>query len=695
MKIKHLSLLVFSAASFCASCGCSANNNDQKILNDANAVIEKSETPIITCHDAVLATQEAGIDLEAHHLAQDDYCFAFDFDAKRFVIMNEAGDVVHSSRSYERNKDTYRYFRFTNAYDPTSVYSQYLTKDFAGADILVVTTGLDMGANWNVKNLTYYNESTIAKNIVLRTYSDYLTIMAPTDNIVHYGDANNVFITEMNDDKEFHAYGTYAYIQPSAGNIYLEQDSSVDLFELKENSTAKVNVAPGVTVEAAINAPMIPAKNDLNIHEINENNYQLITDAEIKPNKTNFFRLNSDVDFPVTTVDSTNAWLIENNFFLDLNGHKISFTGNQKSIYEGKSKVDGDKYHIGILLEANDTDLEGYIIDTQSTRYERPSIELNDCSIIVAGNEEHSAKLNITSGQISDIRGVANDFSPEKKPEGWLSYNNPAVLVIGNTTNTPDKRTAYNSSFDMYGGYIRSKIGPKLQERFESGQEIAWPFKCIQPRGEGATVNMSYGDLYSHAYCISGQGVTAESHDQFGGTIVNITGGTIVGGLGHYPSDDGTTEDVYTPLFFPQGGNLNITGGNITGPTCLDMKSGTATIDGGIFTATRQYEEIYCCESGSIADGSVILLEPNTHYSGGDIKVDITDAKMISQHGYITNIIPIKATSAGHEYKNVNATHSGGTYFYALNKGTHIGEGVPTTMANITVTGGTWTPSNR
>ena len=73
-----------------------------------------------------------------------------------------------------------------------------------------------------------------AKNIYLNTFSDYLTITAPTDNVVHYGDANNVFITEMNDDKEFHAYGTYAYIQPSMGNIYLESSSTTDLFELKD-----------------------------------------------------------------------------------------------------------------------------------------------------------------------------------------------------------------------------------------------------------------------------------------------------------------------------------------------------------------------------------------------------------------------------------------------------------------------------
>lgn len=678
MKFKHITLLVLSAAGFCASC---ANNSaQQKFLNEVNNVVTKNKEQINTCYDAVNIAKGAGYDLEGYQLSNKDECFAFDLTNKTFVVMN--GDkVVNAPHRYRKNKDSYAYFKFTDAYDATSVYSQYLTKDFKGADMLVVTTGLDMGENKNVKNVIYNNTSLIEKNIVLNTFCDYLTITAPTDNITHYGDANNVFITAMNEDKGFHAHGVYAYLQPAAGNIYLEADSSTDLFELKEGSTAKVVEARSETpvVIAAINAPDIATQIDINYIDVTE--YSQLTEDTPKKNTTTFFRLANDITFPVTD-DETNAWYVQNDFFLDLNGKKISFTGNSQSIYEGRSKEPNDKYHIGILIDSSSDkgvgkDLECYIIDTQPTLYERPSIELNDCSIIVAGSAEHSARLNITSGRIHDIRGVVSDYS--------TSYNNPAVLVMGNTENKED-RDPYLSSFYMYGGYIRNSEGEKFK-----ANPVA--FKCIQPRGEGALVDMSYGDLYSRCYCISGQGTSFTTpkptdFNKFGGTTVKISGGNIVGGLGGY--DD----NAYTPLFFPQHGILDISGGNVTGPTCLDAKCGDITIKGGVFTATRDFKpnlKPNNAEGGSTADGSVLLLESNLPYAGGPINLTVENATMTSNKGFITNVIG--KTEYG--FKEVNVTHNGGIYYYAQKEGTRIDPDITDGLVTINRNGGTWIPSNQ
>lgn len=679
MNVKHLSLLILSATSFCASCS-SSINADQKFLNDVNNELESYRAVIRTCSDAVNIAKGAGYDLESYKFENDDYCFAFDTLRNQFVVMN-GDEIVYSPQYYEKNYDTYTYFKFTNAYDASSIYSQYLTKDFAGADMLVVTTGLDMGSNWNVKNIIYNNTSTIEKNIVLNTFSDYLTITAPTDNVIHYGDANNVFITSMGEDKEFHAHGTYAYIQPSAGNIYLEANSSTDLFELPEGSTAKVNTAVDASITAAINAPTVPTSVDLNYVEVSD--YLDIVNDTTKESKTAFFRLVSDVTFPVTTSDKTNSWIVKNNFFLDLNGRKISFTGNSQSIYEGRSLANNDKYHVGILIDSSidkgvNKDLECYIIDTQPTLYQRPSIELNDCSIIVAGSEEHSARLNITSGRIHDIRGVASDYSTSS-----VSYNNPAVLVMGNTDNVPTRK-AYDSSFYMYGGYIRNSEGEKFDDRPAA-------FKCIQPRGEGAYIEMSYGDLYSLCYCISGQGDSTNNFNKFGGTTVNISGGNLVGGLGGYD------EDAYTPLFFPQHGILNITGGNITGPTCLDAKCGNINIEGGIFTATRDFESEIILdndEGGSIADGSVLLLESNLPYAGGPINVVINGATMTSKNGFITRVVGKGKDDYG--FKEISVTHNGGTYYYAQNEGVYVDPVItPASLTKIEINGGDWHQSNR
>lgn len=673
MKVKHLALLVLGTSSFLASCGCSNYIADQRLLDNINAVIARHASEINTCSDAVGFAKKGGYDLENYTLSKKSYSFAYDWAGKKFVIM-EGDKIVCTPSYYHINSDTYNYFKFTSHYDAASVYSQYLTKDFEGADMLVVTTGLDMGNNWNVKNLIYNNTSDISKKIFLNTYSDYLTITAPKDNVVHYGDANNVFIASMGEDKEFHAYGTYAYIQPSMGNIYLESGASTDLFEMKDNSTANVHIATDVTIIAAINAPMVPTTNDIKYIAVNGYNDIISNDAlPIDEDTINFFRLNSDVSFPKTN-DSTNAWLVKHNFFLDLNGHKMEFYGNSTSMYL-------DKYHEGIVLDAATAGsaLECYIVDTQATLFERPSIELNDCSIIVAGDATHEVALNITSGRIDDIRGVADDFTTNP-----VSYNNPAVLVIGNTSDDLE-RVAYNSSFHMYGGYIRSKKG----EKYNSVEASLRPsFKCIQPRGKGAYVDMSYGDLNSYCFCISGQGeppVTGKA-DKYGETKIEIKGGTFIGGT------DSTQLDDYTTFFFPQSGEVKITGGNVTGRTCVDIKAGTLIIDGATFNSTDDWDETVVAQyNGSDVDGSVILVE-STNYYCSNIKININNAKMKSKNAYIVNVVGPDGLNPKGEPdtpKDTDVVFDGGTFTYKLGEGYRVDQ-YASSVTHFTKNGGTW-----
>ena len=42
----------------------------------------------------------------------------------------EGDKIVCAPNNYHRKKDTYNYFKFTSHYDASSIYSQYLTKDF-------------------------------------------------------------------------------------------------------------------------------------------------------------------------------------------------------------------------------------------------------------------------------------------------------------------------------------------------------------------------------------------------------------------------------------------------------------------------------------------------------------------------------------------------------------------------------------
>ncbi|MCQ2792455.1 MAG: hypothetical protein MJ208_02915, partial [Bacilli bacterium] len=245
MKIKYSALLVLGTSLLLSSCGCS-NNPDKNILNDVNEAIAKSENPVNTCYDAVQVALAAGIDLENYQFTDKNYCFAFDIDTKQFVIMND-DNIVYSPRKYKKNKNTYSYFKFTNAYDAKSIYSQYLTSDFAGADLLVATTGLDMGVNRNVKTIMYNNTTGNAKTVHLRMFCDYLNINAVTDTVNLYYAATNVYVTQVKELYEC-ATASSAYVQVSMGDVYFKPNCSIDLFEVPEKANVTTHYEEGANV---------------------------------------------------------------------------------------------------------------------------------------------------------------------------------------------------------------------------------------------------------------------------------------------------------------------------------------------------------------------------------------------------------------------------------------------------------------
>lgn len=668
MKIKHISLLVLSAAGFLASCSCSNNKQDNALLKNINNALSQVESKAkLTCQDAIDAVVGINPELDptTYTFKNKGRCFAYDVDAQQFIVMQD-DRVLFAPDGYTLNYSL-SVFKFTDTYTANTNFSQYLTEAYPGSETLVIKTGLDMGNHHDIHNI-YYENNGDARRITLRTSCDYLNIDAPKDEVSHFNVSNNVFVTAA---ETYHEWGTSAYTKISQGEIMFEPKSSTDMFEIptecREVVTTKTH--PEALVYAQINAPEVPAA-PLTLQYI-----YAYTDL-LSPNPgANFFRLAKNVTFPHNPYDEQdhhekeNYWQVTGSVCLDLNGYRITFSNDID-----QTKVGGganDSIHPAILVDASadEADVNCYILDSRNQLFESSGIYTTDCSLIAIGGEHHAANLVINGGKVTATR---------------IKNGDPAVISIGNYSDA--SKGAFKSNLSMYGGKVVTKA--------QKGSTPVGGLKCLQPKGLGATLTMVYGNLESDGYCISGMG---NGSDKYGGTEISITGGTFKSGLGDDVKSEQYPDPGYGPnfpvLFFPQGGTVDITGGNFYGPSCITAKSGTINVNGGTYVASGEYPTETGDQagvSGYEAEGSVMCIDAvdargdgSYVYAGGAHINVVGNIKMTSKNAYIAHIRRWTTLPE----KNTGISIERGTFTY------HMGDIKTFDTVNhpITVKGGTWT----
>ena len=153
------------------------------------------------------------------------------------------------------------------------------------------------------------------------------------------------------------------------------------------------------------------------------------------------------------------------------------------------------------------------------------------------------------------------------------STGNMGVYAQGNFT---PGGAAQNSKITVKGGYILA-------------QECA-----ASAQGNGATLDIQGGVLQSKDNAVvSGNGTKSNTKD-CGGTIMNISGGTMIGGIQ-------STGYIACGVYHPQQGTLNITGGKfqITNGVGILVRAGSANIKGGEIITTGSV-------NGKVGDSQII-----------------------------------------------------------------------------------------
>ena len=300
----------------------------------------------------------------------------------------------------------------------------------------------------------------------------------------------------------------------------------------------------------------------------------------------------------------------------DLNGHTISLKNNYINITEEVTITDSSNPQTGkitsnadftIIVGEENQSTNGYLIHKGGT---------------IEGLGAYGAIRNYATTIIDGGTVTANATESE-----YVIYNQDELIVKSGTVHSTNGRAIQvheNSTFVMDGGLFTSDA--------ENDQTVNLYGNC------SATINGG---------TIEGLNNNTAGIAMFGNTNLTVNGGTIKGhamaiagngnevsGNANITINDGTlvaTNGV--GMYLPQRNSTTIiNGGNISGPTAIEIRASELIINGGTITATSNTYSVTNNASGTTTTGAAIAV--SQHNTKLPIHVVIND-------GTFTGKVPI------------------------------------------------------
>lgn len=188
----------------------------------------------------------------------------------------------------------------------------------------------------------------------------------------------------------------------------------------------------------------------------------------------------------------------------------------------------------------------------------------------------NGSDVTYTSGKVSGTGAAIEALNGGKvivESGMYESTKNIGLSAVGNIT---PGGNAVNSMITVKGGYVLA------QEYAASAQ------------GRGAELNIVGGVLKAKDNAVIGGNGTKDDKADRGGTTINISGGTMIGGIQ-------SAGYIACGVYHPQEGTLNITGGKfqITNGVGILVRAGSANITGGEIITTGSV-------NGKVGDSQII-----------------------------------------------------------------------------------------
>ena len=291
------------------------------------------------------------------------------------------------------------------------------------------------------------------------------------------------------------------------------------------------------------------------------------------------------------------------NIILDLNGKTLSSSNSY-----------------GVSVSGNLT-----VID--STAGSDPSVDANYDVTYSSGSITNSSRGTCVYVEKGGVFTLESGSIIATAGNGAYAYGD---LTYG------DNRQEVASTININGGYVHAQ---------EAGVAVA---------GLGAAANISGGVIETvDNFVVGGNGTYTEKDGDFGGTTININGGTMIGNIT-------TSGYIACGVYHPQNGTLNITGGTIyaNGGVGVLMRAGSANITGGQIIATGE-------KSGGVGDAKReispygVVYDEAANYPGAEDTDLVTISGTASVSSEIGVLSVIQSDSSEEQGK---ITVTGGTF---------------------------------
>ncbi len=291
------------------------------------------------------------------------------------------------------------------------------------------------------------------------------------------------------------------------------------------------------------------------------------------------------IDFAGYTVTPTGKWLIINNGALTLS-NTAEGAGGITSTFKG-------------------------LVDNYGTLTVNSGTYSTTAEIVFWNNDENST-ITVNGGSVSSSANVI------------IAENGSAVNVAGGTITATGEESygiySTSSKVNVSGGKVTAAT-EAIHLQTSSTATISGD-AIVEVTGEetwgvvilsNSTLTVKdNATITSNGFAISGNGSEGQ-----GGTTVNIEGGTVTGGS--------------AGIYQPQSGNLNITGGTISGETGVYVKSGELSVTGGAINGTGAKADYNFNGNGANPTGDALVID-NCSYPGGAPTASVTGGTFTSSN---------------------------------------------------------------
>ena len=205
----------------------------------------------------------------------------------------------------------------------------------------------------------------------------------------------------------------------------------------------------------------------------------------------------------------------------------------------------------------------------------------------------------IYAAEAGDTIVMQKDLSVSNVFSKWTFADGVTVDLNGYTLKTTVRtKTAFSvmgGSVEMKNGTIDGDVAVFNDATFTAGNKLV---------------------INGYNYAISG------NHNTSVGATINVKKGATVT----------TASDVCPAIYFPMDGNLNISGGTISGPSAVYIRTGNLNITGGELIATGAANDQSTVANGAVATGDAVVIQAYSSAYGAAPVVSITGGKFTSEN---------------------------------------------------------------